>query len=498
MMKKLNLLNVILSYAKIGAIGFGGGAALVPIIESEIVEKNQWLDKDNFDVAVAAASISPASLPVSICAVWNLRYSLFSAYFYALPGPVIYMILLTGFTLIGEAGVKYIEFASAGILVFVLLIIYKFVRKNYLYNVNKGIKLQHILILCASFFIYSGNAVRRLASRFFSFDIRELPSSVFAISMLDLIMILFFIVCFIGASKSKIKFAAALFASGLFALSRGRMDVLSHLPIQFGIHISFHLMIIMAIMAILSIVYDTINKPDKSEKMKIRIDYSPLRNVLFFILAGLGLTALTYLVSRNNQAWFFAFRGVTSSLTSFGGGEVYYAIADETFVETGFIGRDYYMSRILGLAGAMPGPVICSILAGVGFAYGSSIGGAAIGWMFGILGASMAITATGIGALSLFTVFGILKESPRLKMIILYVIPLVCGVLISVSLTLLLRASEVISSVGLHPLAGLVIVIAMFIMMLLANRKFKINDMALFLIGGLTTLVGLTVLGKII
>ena len=166
-MKKLNLLNVILSFLKIGTIGFGGGAALVPIIESEIVEKNKWLDKDNFNVAVAAASISPASLPVSICAVWNTRYSLFSAYFYALPGPCIYMILLTGFSMIGEAGVKYIEYASAGILVFVLLIVYKFLSKNYIYSVNIGIKKRHILILCLSFFLYSGNAARRLITGLF-------------------------------------------------------------------------------------------------------------------------------------------------------------------------------------------------------------------------------------------------------------------------------------------------------------------------------------------
>ena len=211
-------------------------------------------------------------------------------------------------------------------------------------------------------------------------------------------------------------------------------------------------------------------------------------------MAGLGLAALAYLTSGDAETWHFAFRGLTSSLTSFGGGEVYYAIAYNTFVETGIIPRDYYMSRIMGMAGAMPGPVICAILAGVGFAFGSALGGTALGWMFGILGVSMAVTATGIGALLLFTVFGILKDSLRLRMIVTYIIPVVSGVLISVGLTLLLRASEVISSIGINPLAGFVVVILMFLMMLLAHEEFKINDMVLFFIGGLSTLAGLGIL----
>ena len=488
-MKKLNLVNVILSFLKIGAIGFGGGAALIPIIESEIVEKNKWMEKKDFDVAVAAASISPASLPVSICAVWNQKYSLFSAYFYALPGPFIYMILLTGFSMIGQAGKQYITYASAGILVFVLLIIYKFIRKNYLYSKNIGITREHIIILVASFLLYSGKSVREFITGLFSLT-NTLPTPLFSIAMLDLIMILFFIVCFMGISKSKIKFGITIVISLLFAFSGGKTGLLANWTLP--------LIILMFSMAIGSIVNDVMKNRGKSKSELVKIDFTPLRNLAFFLLVGAGLAVLTFFVSKSSTAWDLAFRGVTSSLTSFGGGEVYYAIAKETFVDTNLIPVDFYMDRILGIAGAMPGPVICSILSGVGFAYGSALGGAALGWMFGILGFSMSVTATAIGALSLFTVFRLLKDSARLKMIIMYIIPLVCGVLISVSLSLLLRASVVIAGVGLHQLLGFGIVIAMFSLMLFAHRKFKINDMILFLIGGLSTLAGLSILNAIL
>ena len=491
-LKKLNLLNVILSFSKIGAIGFGGGAALVPIIESEVVEKNKWLDREQFDVCVAAASISPASLPVSITAVWNTKYSLFSSYAYALPGPMIYLVLLTGFSMIGQAGIKYIEYASAGILIFVLLIIYKFIRKNYLHSVSIGIKMRHIIILCASFALYSGVAVRRLIASLFSINIDQLPGTIFAITMLDLIIILFFVACFIGTSRSKIKIGATILVSGLFALSKGKMDILSEW--------STYILLLMIAMTIASIAYDVVKNKNKSTNEKYVVNLRSLRNVLFFLMVAAGLTTIAFFASGNAIAWDFAFKGVTSSLTSFGGGEVYYAIAHDWFVETDYIPgiREFYMTRILGIAGAMPGPVIVSILAGVGFALGSSLGGAALGWIFGLVGASMAITATAIGACSLFTVFELLKENPRLKLIIKYIIPLVCGVLISVAFTLSLRSAEVIArSIHIHMLLSFGAVIVIFCLMVFAHLKYRINDMVLFFIGGLGMLAFLGLLSNL-
>jgi len=366
------------------------------------------------------------------------------------------------------------------------LFIYKFISKNYYHSVKIGIKKQHIAALCVSFLLYSGNSIRRFISVIFSFDAGNFPKPVFAVSMLDLILMLFFIACFAGVSKSRIKFGAAFSVALLYALSKGKMGILGKW--------SLPLMAVMLIMALVSILYDTLNKSDKAKRMTIKINYKPLLNILLFISVGFGLTVLTFLVSGDRGALEFAFKGVTSSLTSFGGGEVYYAIGYETFVETGFIPEDFYMSRILGIAGAMPGPVIVAVLAGIGFAYGSALGGAALGWVFGFLGLSMAVTATALGALSLFTVFEILKESPRLKMIIKYIIPVVCGVLLSVGLTLFLRASEVMAGTGISPFIGFTAVLIMFLLMLFVHKKYRVNDMILFLAGGLTTLAGLGIL----
>ena len=56
-MKKL--LSMFWSFFKIGAFTFGGGYAMVPLIEEEIVEKQKWVSKEEFvDIIVLLVSIT--------------------------------------------------------------------------------------------------------------------------------------------------------------------------------------------------------------------------------------------------------------------------------------------------------------------------------------------------------------------------------------------------------------------------------------------------------
>ena len=56
-MKKL--LKMFLVFLKIGAFTFGGGYAMIPLIEEEIVNKNKWVDKDEFVDMLAVAQSLP-------------------------------------------------------------------------------------------------------------------------------------------------------------------------------------------------------------------------------------------------------------------------------------------------------------------------------------------------------------------------------------------------------------------------------------------------------
>ncbi len=51
---------------RVGVIGFGGGNALIPVMEKEFVTKKSYVTKEEYDEAVLAASITPGALPVEI------------------------------------------------------------------------------------------------------------------------------------------------------------------------------------------------------------------------------------------------------------------------------------------------------------------------------------------------------------------------------------------------------------------------------------------------
>ncbi|MCL2433969.1 MAG: chromate transporter, partial [Clostridia bacterium] len=345
---KKSISSVLLTFLKVGLIGFGGGAALIPVIEHELVERKAWMRKEEFDSAVIVSSISPASLPVSLCAIWNSRYSLLSAFAYALPGPLLYMVLLTGFALAGPAGKVYIQYASVGLIAFVILLLYKFIVKNYKNNSSASNKKTFAIIAFAAFVLSCGKTITDLIHTFSGV---VLNSEIYSIGMIKLMLAAFFIIGFIGRSKSKAKLSVALAVAGLFVLAAEKTGMLW----RFFIPIS----IAMGLLVLGSIFYDS-KKNKHPEKKAVKLDYKPLRNLGLFIAISAILIIFTQIISSNIQVWDFAGKVFSSSLTSFGGGEAYFGVSREVFVETKFIQEDFFNGRILGIANAMPGPVLVS------------------------------------------------------------------------------------------------------------------------------------------
>lgn len=54
------------SFFKIGAFTFGGGWAMISIIEREVVDKHRWLERDNFLDLLAVSQALPGILAVNI------------------------------------------------------------------------------------------------------------------------------------------------------------------------------------------------------------------------------------------------------------------------------------------------------------------------------------------------------------------------------------------------------------------------------------------------
>ena len=71
-MKKFNfkiLVDLALSYFKIGLFTFGGGLAMISLLDREYVEKRKWIERDEFENVVAIAESTPGPVAIN-CATY--------------------------------------------------------------------------------------------------------------------------------------------------------------------------------------------------------------------------------------------------------------------------------------------------------------------------------------------------------------------------------------------------------------------------------------------
>ena len=64
-MKLKKLLQVFWTFFKIGAFTFGGGYAMIPLIQNEAVEKRHWVTDDDILEIVAIAESTPGPIAIN-------------------------------------------------------------------------------------------------------------------------------------------------------------------------------------------------------------------------------------------------------------------------------------------------------------------------------------------------------------------------------------------------------------------------------------------------
>ena len=70
--KATEYLSLLLTMLKIGLFTFGGGYAMIALLENELVEKKKWLEKDEFLDVAAIAESTPG--PIAINAATYIGY----------------------------------------------------------------------------------------------------------------------------------------------------------------------------------------------------------------------------------------------------------------------------------------------------------------------------------------------------------------------------------------------------------------------------------------
>lgn len=361
--------------AKVGCIGFGGGSALIPVIEDVFLKKEKYETKENYDKDVLVASITPGALPVELAGSLGRRNfgrkgMVTGAVMMALPGAICALFLFTMLSAFQAQLLREIKIVSVGISSFILFLLTQYIRDVVISAKKDGrIRLYKTLFVILIVFILNcGKNLYKL------FDIDREP--LFGISTLHILLVVL-----------------------LIAFLRGITDI-------------------------------------HSIKMVSGFDMKNLiKDLMVWFLFVIVFLLPAFIYSREVLA--LAGRGCVSAWMSFGGGDAYLTIADGLFVDGGMISSETYYGEIVAVVNILPGSILCKTLLGIGYYMGYSLNGSIIaGILFGAVGFAVSIAASCSSFGVVYYLYDSLSRSRMFLFVSHWIRPVIAGFLLNIMLSL--------------------------------------------------------------
>ena len=146
------LLNLYWTFLKIGCVTFGGGYAMLPILERELVTKRQWTTMDDLRDYFSIGQCTPGIIALNVSTfIGQKRHGVpgaIAATTGFLTGPIIIILLIAAF-LKNFAELEIIQHAFAGIRVCVCVLIVQAVLRLWKKSVIDPFTLALYLIVFA-------------------------------------------------------------------------------------------------------------------------------------------------------------------------------------------------------------------------------------------------------------------------------------------------------------------------------------------------------------
>ena len=117
-MKGKKILGLFLTFLKIGAFTFGGGYAMIPVIQREIVQKRGWISDDDILDIIAIAESTPGPIAINSATFVGYQVAGFWGSAAATLGvvlPAFTIIYIISFFLRQFQEIKAVEYAFTGI-----------------------------------------------------------------------------------------------------------------------------------------------------------------------------------------------------------------------------------------------------------------------------------------------------------------------------------------------------------------------------------------------
>lgn len=491
----MTLTKILSAFSKIGFIGFGGGSALIPVLEKEVVQNVQMVNEDEFTEYVIVANITPGALPVKIAEgigqkLKSIKGGILSAFSMAIPGSVMCVFLLSLLSVIDITVLKQVEYLSVGISAFIIFLILYYIKKVITDSKTQDFFVQSIVITLFSFFITFGKEIRLIISDIFGIPYNNMLKPIFDIQTVDLLFLAFFIIFFTCGKFERKRATVATIVSILFLLTVGKC---SFIAIPF---FKAFIYILMTILLIVFLIFD-IKKESKGYKPKIELKI-PFMVVGVFsavIIVLLLIIIIFFKNSSNKGVLDYTINGMLSTATSFGGGEAFLSVAEGFFVESGFLKSDVFYNQVVPIANALPGPILVKILAGIGYVFGFNTSGGNIlaGSIYSLLGISVGVGTSASIFCIIFSVYESFKELKIFAELKKWILPVICGLLLSTILSMLHEMFRTTSGKGIISGVAIIFFVAILILNYFLHKKLKIKDIFLILISGSISLIILNI-----
>lgn len=415
------------SMLRLGTIGFGGGSAMIPVFERELVQHRGVLDEDTFIRHTVIANVTPGGLPTKLAALSGFQVAgtlgaVLSSVAAGLPGTLMAVGIIGFFGVLGPDAIRWVEYAAVGISAFIILLLVEYIAKVWR-TAGTGRPLA-IGITLVTFLVSGLNPLVRVVGVAFG---QEWSPSFPAMNAIQVILVALVLIAVVLAVRRP-----------------------TPLP--------------------------TVAVPD------------PLR-VRRYVLAGAWFTAaaaaaigVSALVAGTDGGILMALVAL-SMLATFGGGPAYIAVADGFFVGS-HVPSDVFYAQLVPVGNATPGPLITKLAAQVGYTFGLENVSALAGAVLAACG--LVVAATVSGAVAMYVMAGYEKIAGRghMRRLQQYVVPVICGLLVTTALSMTLAAVAIGGRAGVDPTPMAWAMAVLVGAMIAIHARVKAPDVAFILLAG--------------
>ncbi|MGN1381833.1 MAG: chromate transporter [Eubacterium sp.] len=458
--------KMIFSMLKIGVIGFGGGSALIPVIEEEVVQEQKIISKKDYDEDVIAACVTPGALPVEIAAgsgltTFGLKGMLLAAAAMAAPGALLTVLLLTVFSGSSVKSLNFVRYLSVGLGAFICSLLISYAAKTQKTSTLEGKKTGRVslLIMISVFLLTFGKNL------FAILGINGNPA--FSLSTVEVLGLAFFGIFYTGCRFTKLKSTVCIITAVLYLVFTGRTGA----AVPGMLRIALYLF-----MVLLSVkgIAESIQNDRKHSHIDARAAISwktPLQQTgaWLILLALSSIPALLYI----KGSFLLLGKGMLSSLISFGGGDAYLSVADGMFVGHGMVSAHDFYGTLVPAANVLPGSILCKILTGIGYFTGLDVSGSAAGgWLTALACLGVSVSASGLVFCWIRWLLSEFEEVTVFREISRWIRPIISGLLLNVTLTMVRTNIDTGAALG-NSAAATVIITAVLTAanLFLMNRK---------------------------